>query len=256
MALAKLVKTRGSPGASFGPIKPAPKRKAPQLVVPAGMYDPSLDYSLGAAKRGLGDLSADTTLGNARLQDDYNLGLQQNTEDTGYQQGQLDTGHNRTLADIALARGRAGEDYGNATQALTRRYGILAGQQGEAMNAAGLGEGGAAAQAAAKRKTNQAIDQAPIDLGYNRTLADMGTQEQRSNEDYGTQTARLNTLSSRTAGQLGLNYQRQTTDANTGLARARRENTYYGQGIQQQKIFQATQAGWTPPAPPRKKRRR
>jgi hypothetical protein len=237
-------------------IKLPPKKKGgiSSFAVPSGLYDPSLDYQQQAASRGVQDLSADTTLGNARLQDDYNLGLGQNTEDTQYGQGQLDTSHTRTLADIAQARGRANEDYGLATAALTRRYGILGGQQGEAANAAGVGEGGALIQAQQKRTANQAIDQAPIDLGHNRTLADLATQEGRTNEDYATQTARESQLSGRAAGGLGLTYERGTQDANRTLARARRENTFYGQGIQQQKIFQATQAGWHPPAPPKKKK--
>jgi hypothetical protein len=242
---------------AFGNFKiKAPKKKGgiSSFAVPSGLYDPSLDYQQQAASRGVQDLSADTTLGNARLSDDYNLGLGQNTEDAQYGQKQLDTSHTRTLADIAQARGRSNEDYGNATAALTRRYGILGGQQGEAANAAGVGEGGALIQAQQKRTANQAIDQAPIDLGHNRTLADLATQEGRTNEDYATQTARESQLSSRAAGGLGLTYERGTQDANTGLARAKRENSFYKQGIQQQRIFQATQAGWHPPAPPKKKK--
>lgn len=240
----------------YGPMVVKKPKKPSSFVVPAGMYDPSLDYQKQAATRGVQDLTADTALGNARLADDYTLGLGANREDTQYDLGQLGTSHARTLADIATARGRANEDFTNSTNALARQYGILAGQQGEAANASGEAEGGAVLQGQQKRAANQAIDQAPITLGHNRTLADLAQSETRANEDYNTQVARENQLSGRQAGQIGLTYQRGTEDSGTTLARAKRENTFYGQGINQQKIFQATQAGWVPPAATKPKKKK
>lgn len=248
-----VAQARGFTGTGPKKIRAPKKAKGPSFTVPSGLYDPSLDYQQQAASRGVQDLSADTTLGNARLQDNYNLGLGQNTEDSGYQRGQLDTAHNRAYVDVGTGLTRAAQDYKTATEGLTRRYGILGGQQGEAANAAGVGEGGALVQAAMKRQANQALDQAPIDTGYQRTTQDLITQGQRANEDYGTQTGRLSQLAGRSSGQLGLTYQRGVQDSGTTLARAKRENTFYGQGIRQQKIFQATQAGW--PGPPAAKKK-
>lgn len=245
-------------GVALATLAAAKKKKtsAPSLSsqVPAGFYDPSLDYQQGAATRGLQDLQADTSLGNTRLSDDYQLGLGQNTEDTTYGLGQLGTGNARTLADLATQRANQTTNYNLSLGSLQRKYTDLAGSQADAENAAGLSLGGAAAQSAAKRASNQAFERQPLDTGYQQQMAadDLGVS--RANEDYASQVARENQLSGRAAGALGLNYQRATTDAGTKLTRATREGTFYDQGIGQQKTFQATQAGWTPPAPTPKKK--
>lgn len=274
MALATAAKRR-YPTKPFNPYVQARKNNpfyatggsggAPSPTIPAGLYDPSLDYQQQAATRGVQDLSADTyrnfgiqggkALPVGRAYNDYQLGLTQNSQDSQYAQDQLATAHNRAFVDVGTGLTRAKENHDTALANLARSYNILGQNQAQSANAAGLVQGGALAQAASKRAANQAIDQQPIDTSYSREVQNLETQGQRANEDYGTQSARDTLLSGRNVGQLGLSYQRQTQDANTALSRAQRENKFYGLGINQQRAFQAAQFGYTPPTPKRKRRR-
>lgn len=131
----------------FKPYRPPP--------VPTGTYDPALDAQLGAARRGYGDVQADTTLANTRSAEDY-----------GIQQGLY-----------GEAVGNENDVYSRNVGLLTKNYANLAANQAEQANAAGVIPGGGAyLQSQAKRAANQATDQAGLDLQHNQTLQGLKDQ--------------------------------------------------------------------------------
>jgi hypothetical protein len=135
--------------------------------------------------------------------------------------------------DINSAYVRTGEDYAANTAMIRRQYDILAGRQQEQANVSGVIGGGALMEAATKRQANQAIEQAPLDTSYARAGQDRDLSIQR----------------------LGVGFQRGETDRGTALSRAGREDRAFGLDTAAEKMYQATQSGWVPPAkkPPAKK---
>lgn len=120
-------------------------------------------------------------------------------------------GLTNTEQDVGTALRREGEDYGTNVALLTRNYKNLATRQQEQQNQYGvIAGGGAALQSAAKRAANQLVDQTALDTTHNRAVADAGN----------------------------------------ALTRARSEDVFYGQDVDQQKNFQAQQAGYTAPTGP------
>lgn len=190
----------GGPGTRrFRPFTPY---KAPPL--PTGSYDPALDAQQAAAGRGLGDLIADNQTAGVRDTVDYGIGRD----------------------NIGRQQTRGMEDFASQRQAIDRAYQIQQARQGQAINAAGLGGGGASLQAAAKRAANEAVDLKPVAEG-----------EQRLGED--TELA---------YGNLALGYQRNAQDRTTAETRARRENTQFGIDTAAVKGYQAGQNNYVPPA--------
>jgi hypothetical protein len=256
----------------FTPYRPPP--------VPTGSYDPALDAQLGQANRGLGDTRQDIETANARDtvdyglgQDSINLGYGRTTQDLNTTYGRttedLKTGYGRTNADLDTAYSRDQLAHGTALQNLTRQYGILAGQQGEQANAAGVIGGGALLAAAAKRKENQAFDRKPIDTAWQQQQQDISRTRWRAGQDYTTNTGRAkqdyNTGTTRATqdrdlnlGQLALDYAppsatnplggRRFQDRTTTLTRAEREGTAFGLDVNAEKLFQAAQVGYVPPS--------
>lgn len=226
----RYVNRYGRPPRGFTPFK---QPTSP----PVGTFDPALDQQYRASQRGFNDLFAqinqDPNAGDLgvqpmRAQDDYQLQL-----------GRLGEQYGNTSADIATSRAREGENYGQAIGTLDRNYAQLANRQAQAANQAGVVSGGALAQALAKRRANRVIEQQPIDTQHQRTLADLGTQQQRLDAGYGEQR-----------GDLGLTLQRQDEDWTTQLANARRELTQFGLDTNESKFAQAAQAGFVPPQKP------
>jgi hypothetical protein len=115
-----------------------------------------------------------------------------------------------------------------ARRAATRGYGDV-----KQANVSGVIGGGALMEAATKRQANQAIEQAPLDTSYARAGQDRDLSIQR----------------------LGVGFQRGETDRGTALSRAGREDRAFGLDTAAEKMYQATQSGWVPPAkkPPAKK---
>lgn len=185
---------------------------------------------------------------------DYGLGVEAINRDFGRNSQDLTTGYDRSIADIGTARGYEGEDYSASLAALQRSYDRLGSRQMETANQAGVLQGGAVLQAAAKRAANQAFDRQPIDVNHQRAVTGFDTSQQRLTADYGTNAARLGEDRGVAAGNLALGYTRGTTDLQTTLRRAGRENTAFGLDINAQKSYQAAQGGWTPPE--RRRRRR
>lgn len=139
-------------------------------------------------------------------------------EDYGFTTGDIRTGFARTSAD-----------YQRNTALLARSFGILADQQRQRQAQAGILSGGISLLSAQKRAANQGIQQTGLDIGFQRA---------QQNE----QTA---------LGRAAVGFQRGVTDRATGLARAGRENTQFGLDTEAEKAYQAQQAGYVAPKPPK-----
>src|SRR4029079_18662278 len=106
----------------------------------------------------LEDYDPETGKETIRANEDFNLGISdvdrrksQAAQDYITATGDVNTGYGRSMADLLAQR----EDVG-------RQFSSLANQQRQSLQASGLGEGGAALQAAQKRATQQSIALAPI----------------------------------------------------------------------------------------------
>lgn len=212
---------------------------------PPGSYDIGLDQQVGASRRGLKDLVADIAptgskkipAGTEALRSfvDTTLARQENARQTGYLGqdyltgvGRENLGYQQTLQDLAAQ-----------TDTLKRNYAQLGNTQRQNFQAAGLAEGGAVAQAAAKRAVNQAVEQKPIDIATQRagvthqqSLDDMLRQQQRGAADLKSQL-----------GQVNLTYGRGVQDRATQLTRARREANQFGRDVAAVKMQQYTSGG-------------
>ncbi len=275
---------------------------------PSGSYDPALDAALGASNRGLRDIRFDRLQGDSRALADYGTGLGQiaqsrarlgedaatarggaergynrGVEDlrTGYYRGgqDLDTGYGRDIFDIDKAGSRAQEDFQRNVAALTKGYGNLAASQKAGANQRGVLGGTLMLQSAAKRLGNQAVDQEGLDVGLDRTTADLGTTRERTTEDYGINKGRLGEdfqqgmtrstedLDTELTGigrglrrggedldfsqaQLGEGYTRGGQDREQAELRAEREATQFGLDTDGQKVLQASQNNWNPATGP------
>jgi hypothetical protein len=184
----------------FKPFKPwTPPRP------PAGSYDPVLDAQRDAATRGLGDVRQDSALGGTRAAEDFQFGQD----------------------DVNRGFGRYEEDYKTNTAMLKRQFDTLAGRQQEQAAGAGVMDGGAVLQAAAKRAANQGLAQGQLDTGLDRARVD---------RDVGI-------------GRLGVDFNRGVTDRTTALTRAEREDTSFGLDTSAQRAYQAAGMGYVPPGP-------
>jgi hypothetical protein len=206
--------------------------KAKTLRPPAGMYDPGLDASQRAAGRGFNDLRQDLDRDGQRASTAYLQGTARLGEDQAFEAGGLD-----------MAQARLGQDHSLATTATKRSFDILGSNQAQAGAAAGLAGGGFAAQAARKRAGNQTLELQGLDL-----------QRDRGMEDITRQRGRMATMFGRAREDAGTDFQYGQDDRSTALGRGGRENTFYGQDVADQRFFQASQAGWRPPAKPKKKK--
>lgn len=159
--------------------------------------------------------------GYADTQDDVSLAGIRAGEDYGIQQSLYDT-----------AVGNENDQYGRNVGLLTKNYQQLGRQEAEKARQYGVTSGGIALLSAAKRTANQASDQAGLDLSHNEALK--GLQDQWS--------------------QYGVNFNRGVTDRTTALSRAGRENTQFGVDTTREKAYQAQQAQYVAPAPPKNQR--
>ncbi len=199
----------------------------PTAAPPPGSYDPQLDSQLAAGARGLEDSTVDAERGSERASSDYTTG-----------RGDLERQRGEGLSDLLRSRSRGTEDYQSSLEGLRRNYSRLGRRQAEQQRSAGV-EGGAFAAARAKRAENQAIEQKPVDEGF-----------KRFGEDSADSELRLNQGTDRALGQLGQGYQRGEEDRGYALARANREQEFFGADVGASKWFQAGQTGYTPPAKP------
>jgi hypothetical protein len=225
--------------------------KAKTLRPPAGTYDPGLDASQRAAGRGFNDLRQDLDRDGQRASTAYTLGTARLGEDEAFETGGLDIAQSRLGEDFGRASGRLTQDHGIATQGLQRSFRQLGVNQAGAASAAGLG-GGAFAAAAKMRKENQGLEQSALDLSRDRGVEDLTTDRDRGLADITRQRGRMATVFGRAREDAGTDFQYGQDDRSTALARGGRENTFYGQDVADQRFFQASQAGWRPPARPKK----
>jgi hypothetical protein len=225
-----------------GPGRPVPKKKWVPPPPPTGTYDPALDAQRRAASRGLRDTVADTSTANTRDTVDYGLG-----------RDDIFRAQTRGNEDLTTSRDRGYGDVDRQIAVLQRGYQTLAGQQAQQFQAHGLAYGGAALQAAAKRQANEAFDQQPLDVARARIGEDFTRQTGRLGEDTGLQLGRLalDYAPPDASNPLG---GRRFQDRGTALTRAKREDTAFGLDVGAEKYFQATQSGWVPPGPPKKKK--
>jgi hypothetical protein len=240
-------------------------------TAPPGSYDPALDY--GLENEGLGYLFAGQ---------DFATGRQRLDTDWANTQADIATARDRGLADLLTGRTQTDEDYtlgnqrrqadfdlGRGRLAENRQfdqddrqlqYQRLASQQTQQARAAGLGEGGALAQALQKRTANQAREQSRADVGFGRQEQDMNLSFSRGNEDatraynryvQGNDLSRSRLLEDTgrqtERGQLG--YQRGVTDLETGWQRAGLSHQLFGQQTEREKLNQARQLGALPEKP-------
>jgi hypothetical protein len=140
----------------------------------------------------------------------------------------LDRDTERSSTAFTLGTQRLGEDEAFQMGELNRSFANRATAQNE-QAAAMLGgsAGGAMAEAAGKRDAAKEIQRGRMATMFSRARDDMGTEFQYGQDD------------------------RAMT-----LGRAGRENTFYGQDVADQRYFQAAQAGWRPPAKPKKRKGR
>lgn len=197
---------------------------------PLGSYDPSIFLQRQQNQRTASDAGDTFALGQAQAQDDVGIQLSrlgithdQQLSDLGSSRDRtladLGTNHDRTLADLATSAGRAGEDHSNSLSALTRRYGILANQQGQADRRANVEGPGLLQQQAAIRGRNQAVDQQPIDLAYSRFSQDNAQAGQRANEDFGRLGSRTQEDYARGVGLANQDSNWRSADLSLGLSR-------------------------------------
>lgn len=140
-ATGKVAKPKNTFGA-FTPWAPG--------MPPAGSYDPSIDASVSSAQRG----------------NQYLLGNTPGVQGVGaYDSGDLDVQQRRADENLAIGLEGIGRTRTKMTGDLQRQFDILAGRQQSAFRAQGL-LGGGVAQALARRKANQAYEQAPINEQY------------------------------------------------------------------------------------------
>lgn len=236
----------------FSPYSPPP--------VPQGTYDPALDAQREAANRGLADLQQDTTTQNTRDTVDYGLGRDDILR--GLSRGSADLGvaRDQSMEDIGTNRTRVEEDYQRNLGLLQQGYQRLGVRQQQQAAGAGVLDGGALLQAAAKRGTNMAQDKEQLDAQRNRTLADLETQQQRVQQGADTQGGRMSEDTDLSLGKLALMGAppdennplggRSFQDRKTQLERGGRENLQFGIDVGVQKGAQAAASGYVPAQPP------
>lgn len=126
---------------------------------------------------------------------------------------------------LGRTRDRGFEDVDRQLEVLGRSYGELGRRQAEQAAQMGVINPAIAARQMQIRAQNMAFDRQPLD-----------TARSRLGQDYDTGL-----------GLLDVGFGRERTDRETGLRRARREDSQFGLDVGEQMRFQATQAGWIPP---------
>lgn len=153
--------------------------------LPAGSYDPNIDYQSGAANRGVGyaqqDYGTNYALPTGASLTDLLNGA--TPSDINAQDAAGNYVYGRGVRDFFQNRDRTNQDYNTQTAALGTQYQRLGQNQFQAINAGGDLGGGALAQSVQKRTANQAVDQSGIDTAHSRTLADLLTGVTRGATD-------------------------------------------------------------------------
>jgi hypothetical protein len=215
-----LVPAKGAP--SKAPAKGVP-RQGLLPPPPVGTYDPSIDYNAGASQRGY-----DQTFNDAQ---------------TAFEQGQQD--YQRALANLGLQTSRENENYGTATSDLVHQFGILGHQQADHAAQQGILSQGLLQRSADVRGANEAHDQSAIDVGHNRTLADIADAQKTLDVNNARQFGGFN------GAQIidPLTGQPEVGSLVTQLTRSGGENNAFQSASAQQRAYAAAQGGYVPANP-------
>jgi hypothetical protein len=231
-------------GAAPSPVDFTP---APPAVPPAGFYDPALDAQDRAGDRGLAQLLQDLGKQGSRAEDQRTIDRGQVNQGADWSLADLLRGSQREGADYGTATGRLGEDHATNTATIGRNYQRLGQSQAGAAQMAGVAQGGTFAAAKAARDTNQGLEQGAEDLGFNRTGADLLRDHMRYGEDNTTSVDRTKTTRDQQLGDVDRLFGYGVVDRADTAQRGTNENTFFGQDVGAQKLYQAGQQGWVAP---------
>lgn len=215
------------------PIPGDPVPYTPPTAAPPGTYDPSLDFQGEQTQLGFSYAGPDAARGHERNQADYFGAVDQ-----------ARTRHTSNLGALGTALERANTDYGTQTRDLGQSYQRLGSQQTQRANAAGVSQGGAAAQSARKRAANQGQDQSRLDQAIARFREDNARQVGQENQSWQSLVG-----ADEQGGSLGQAYNRGNEDIDRGYDRTFGENVLFGDQLDRAKIYSAQQAGLLPTRP-------
>jgi hypothetical protein len=246
----------GGNGGGGQPKYTAPPVTSGDYETPPFMsYDPSIDAEIRANQRGIQDQMQDFATQKKIDRQDYRQSLHdihqtshRSRQDIRTEANRGERGFGEKRTDIRQTRQRGNEDFQTRMTGLFREYGIKASNQAQVANTRGVGEGGALAAAAAKRATNQGIEQTALTTAKQRQDEDIATALQRLGKDEG-EFARDISRSKTRLGQdtqhdvklTGRDFRRTRRSERRGLNRAKREYAASYLDLVQSSIYQARQ---------------
>lgn len=207
---------RSFPGGGFvrvrgGVAPPAPATPwTPPSFPPTGTFNPQRELETGEGQRGLEQLEGTTATSEAQLRADYGTGTE---------------GFN-------TSEKRSNADFSKALELLKESYTRLGTRQQEGANRAGLLQGGALLQAAAKREENEGKEKETKTTAHTRAIEDLNTRRAAFNRDFAPPDQ---------ANPLG---GRRWQALTTALANAQGNQAFFRQGQQSLAGQEAAERGW------------
>lgn len=183
---------------------------------PTGSYNPTRDVEVEEGGRGLGQLEGE--LGTAKTRDTADYFTQ--------------------LGELGSQEGKENADYGTAKEALGRAFAQLGGKQTEQANSYGVLGGGALLQAAAKRASNQGLQQATADTAHGRNVEAINLARAKLAREGAPPDA---------ANPLG---GREFQDIGTKLTNAQSNQAFFAESQHRLAGQEAAERGYTPPPGP------
>jgi hypothetical protein len=205
---------------AFTPFKASP--------IPSGLFSPTREIELDTGAKGAENKETDLGAQRLRGEDDYTTAL----EGIGREQQQ-------SQGDINTARANQAAAYQTAVKSLSESFQKLGQRQTEQANTAGVLDGGALLQSAAKRAGNEGLRKKSIDESNAQATASLAEREGELN-----QSAELN------RGKLGLTQQRSLEDIATELTRTQKEQAAYAANVHTLEGDEAASAGYSPAQKP------
>jgi hypothetical protein len=235
-----------------GAARALPPKPGVPVSPPPGTYDPILDSQVRAGARGVSDLAASNELTDQRANTAYNAGVEQTDATSGWSLADVLSAQSRGHEDLAAALSRENQDYATAGSNLQRGYQNLGrAQEGSAAAHGLMGSGvrtGALAAALQARTANQGRDQSALDTTHGRAVADNASALSRLDADTATQSGRIEAQRGWADAGLARDLQYGVDDRSTALGIAHREQGFYGQDANAEKMYQATSSGlYVPP---------
>lgn len=176
----------GNGGTTYNPTRPSPKPTSTYIEPPFMSFDPSIEAERRKAVRGLEDKEAEIGSKEHFAKNDLAHALANlktsaihNRQDTNRTASRgLETLGNQET-DLNTKGARATQDFQTSLSNIARQFGQLGHRQVEAQNAAGVNDAGTNAAAAAARRQNQGLAEAPINTARTRENEDLATALQR-----------------------------------------------------------------------------